>query len=66
MDMVAAINAVKTNQMTISDAANHFHVPQKTLVIGLWVMWNMALSLGEIQFFQQWKKMLSCLPFIHG
>ncbi len=31
MDMVAAINAVKTNQMTISDAANHFHVPRKTV-----------------------------------
>ena len=27
VDMVAAINAVKTNQMTISAAANHFHVP---------------------------------------
>ena len=26
VDMVA-INAVKTNQMTISGAANHFHVP---------------------------------------
>ena len=31
MDMVAAINAVKTNQMTISGAANLFHVPRKTL-----------------------------------
>ena len=31
MDMVVAINAVKTNQMTISGAANHFHVPRKTL-----------------------------------
>ena len=31
MDMVAAINAVKTNQMTISYAANQFHVPRKTL-----------------------------------
>ena len=31
MDMVAAINAVKTNQMTISGAANHFHDPRKTL-----------------------------------
>ena len=30
VDMVA-INAVKTNQMTISGAANHFHVPPKTL-----------------------------------
>ena len=30
MDMVA-INAVKTNQTTISGAANHFHVPRKTL-----------------------------------
>ena len=29
--MVAAINAAKTNQMTISSAANHFHVPRKTL-----------------------------------
>ncbi len=52
MDMVAAINAVKTNQITISGAANHFHVPRKTLVIGLRVMRNMALSLEEIQFFQ--------------
>ena len=31
MDMVAAINAVKTNQITISAASKHFHVPQKTL-----------------------------------
>ena len=31
VDMVAAIIAVKTNQMTVSRAANHFHVPQKTL-----------------------------------
>ena len=31
MDVVAAINAVKINQMTISGNANHFHVPRKTL-----------------------------------
>ena len=31
VDMVAAINAVKANQLTISGAANHFHVPRKTL-----------------------------------
>ena len=31
VDTVAAINAVKTNQMTISGTANHFHVPRKTI-----------------------------------
>ena len=31
VDMVAAIKAVKTNQMTTYCAANHFHVPRKTL-----------------------------------
>ena len=31
VDMVAAINAVKTNQITIYGAANHFHVLRKTL-----------------------------------
>ena len=31
VDMVAAINAVKTNQMTISGAVNLFHVLRKTL-----------------------------------
>ena len=31
VDMVAAINTIKTNQMTTYCAANLFHVPRKTL-----------------------------------
>ena len=58
VDMVAAINAIKTNQMTISGAANHFHVPQKTFDDRIEGHVEHVLSLGEIQFFQQWKKML--------
>ena len=65
MEMVAAI-AVKTNQMTISDAANHFHVPRKNFDDRIKGHVEYGSKPGRYPVLSAVEEDFSCLPFIHG
>ena len=64
--MLAAINPVKTNQMTISAAANHFHVPRKTLDDRIKGHVEHGSKPGINSVLSAVEECFSCLLFIHG
>ena len=65
LEIVAAI-AGMTNQMTISGAANHFHVPRNTFDDRIKGHVKHGSKLGRYPVLSAVEEDFSYLPFIHG